>query len=238
MSDHSEPPVFDRDPSEGADITAEFDNGVSWITHPEERGKRASHAIATDEGVWIIDPLDAPNVDEHIGSLGEVAGVLVLMCWHARDAEQFAERYDVAVHAPAWLDRVDDLIDAPIERYSLSPAPSFRTIACRPFPMWQEQFLYHEPGGTLVIPDSLGTTDPFLVSDQRLGLELLRRLKPPTQLSGLEPKRILVGHGEPITEDAPAALADALSDGRLSFLDSARENGREAVRSLVRATRD
>jgi len=238
MSDHSEPPVFDRDPSEGADITAEFDSGVSWITHPQERGKRASHAIATDEGVWIIDPLDAPNVDEHIESLGEVAGVLVLMCWHARDAEQFAERYDVAVHAPAWLDRIDDLIDAPIERYSLSPAPSFRTIVCRPFPMWQEQFLYHEPSGTLVIPDSLGTTDPFLVGDQRLGLELLRRLKPPTQLSGLEPERILVGHGKPITEDAPAALADALSDGRLSFLDSARENGREAVRSLVRATRD
>jgi hypothetical protein len=236
MSEQS--PIFDREPSGGAEITAEFDAGFSWIAHPDERGKRASHAIATDEGVWLVDPLDAPNVDERIESLGEVAGVLVLTCWHARDAEAFAERYDVAVHAPTWLDRIDDLVDAPIERYSLSPAEEFRTITSRPFPLWQEQFLYHEPSGTLVVPDSMGTTDPFLVGDQRLGLELVRRLQPPTQLSGLEPERILVGHGEPVTGDAPAALSEALSDGRRSFFDSLQENGEEAIRSLVQATLD
>lgn len=238
MSEHTDAPIFERADSTGAQIVADFDGGFSWMAHPDERGKRASHAIETDDGVWIIDPLDGPNVDERIESLGEVAGVAVLSSWHARDAGAFANRYDVAVHAPTWMGRVDDLVDAPIERYALAPADSFRAIACRPFPLWHELFLYHEPSDTLVIPESMGTTDPFLVSGERLGLELFRRLQPPEQLSGLEPDRILVGHGEPITDDAAAALTEALSTARLSFPVALAENGREAARSFMQAALD
>jgi len=237
MSEETDQPVFERGPAEEAQITTEFEGGFSWIAHPEEDGKRASHAIRTDDGVWLIDPLDAPGIDERIAELGEVVGVAVLMCWHARDAEAFAKRYDVAVHVPEWMDRIEELVDAPVERYALAP-PGFRGIPCRPFPLWQELCLYHEPGGTLIVPDSLGTTDAFLIGEERLAPELFRRLQPPEQLSGLEPERILVGHGKPITENAPEALAEALAGARLSFPAAARENGPEAVRSFLAAMLD
>jgi hypothetical protein len=57
-------------------------------------------------------------------------------------------------------------------------------------------------------PDSLGTVDLFRVGDERLGLELFRRLLAPSELAGLESERILVGHGEPVTVEPGAALRD------------------------------
>jgi hypothetical protein len=229
--------IFERGPSDGADVTVEFDGGLSWQAHPHEEGQRSSHALRTDAGVWILDPLDAPNVEERIASLGDVAGVAVLSCYHARDADVFARRYDVPVHVPTWMGRVGKLADAPIERYTLSPSPEFRVLPCRPFPAWQEVFWYHEPTATLVVPDSLGTVDSFCVGDERLGLELLRRLQPPTQLSGLDPERILVGHGPGLTTEAGSALAEALDGARWTFPAAARENGVQSVRSILSALR-
>lgn len=229
--------IFERGPSDGPDVTVEFDGGLSWMAHPHEEGQRSSHALRTDEGVWVLDPLDAPNVEERIASLGNVAGVAVLSCYHTRDAEIFARRHDVSVHVPTWMDRVGNLIDAPIERYTLSPLPEFRVLPCRPFPAWQEVFWYHEPTATLVVPDSLGTVESFRVGEERLGLELLRRVQPPTQLSGLDPERILVGHGPGLTTEAGGALAEALDGARRSFLVAVRENGVQSVRSILSALR-
>lgn len=225
--------MYDRGESTGARIAAEWDGGISWIAHPEEDGQRASHAISTAEGVWIVDPLDAPNVEERIESLGEVVGVAVLSCWHARDAGTFARRHDVAVHVPTWMDRIEDRVDARIERYTLAPAPSFHTIPCRPFPLWQEVFLYHDPSDTLVCPDSLGTASQLRFEGERLGLPVFRRPQPPRQLAGLEPERILVGHGNGITEDAPAALETALADARRQFPRAVIEHGPHSFRSLL-----
>ena len=75
-------------------------DGVGWIAHPEETMERASHALATPAGVWLVDPLDAAGVGELVESLGEVAGVVVLSNHHARDADVFAERHDVLVTLP------------------------------------------------------------------------------------------------------------------------------------------
>ncbi|MEF8812756.1 MAG: hypothetical protein V5A55_02945 [Halovenus sp.] len=230
--------IFERSDSDGARITADWDGGVSWIAHPDEDGQRGSHAIGTGEGTWLIDPLDAPNVEERIASLGEVTGVAVLSCYHARDAGRIARRHDVAVHIPAWMDRVEARLDAPVERYAFSPAPSVRVLPSRPFPGWQEAVWCHEPTGTLVVPDSLGTVDLFRVGDESLGLELLRRLVPPTELAELEPERILVGHGEPVTAEPGSALRDALDGARRSFPKALVENGPESVRTIVSALRD
>lgn len=229
--------IYIRSESDGARITAEWDGGVSWIAHPEEGGKRGSHAIQTTDGVWLVDPIDAPNVDDHIRSLGTVTGVAVCSQYHARDAARFAHRYDVAVYAPEWMGRLERRIAAPIERYALTPDPEVRCLPCRPFPGWAEVFWYHEPTATLVVPDSLGTVDAFRIGDERLGLELFRRLQPPVQLTGLEPDRILVGHGAPVTEDAPEALRTALSGTRRSFPTALLANGPESVRSIVGALR-
>ncbi|MFC7058040.1 hypothetical protein [Halovenus salina] len=229
--------IYDRTAADEAEIVGRWDDAFSWIARPTEGGQRASHAVRTDEGVWVLDPLDAPGIDDHLNELGEVAGVAVLSCYHARDAGAFARRHDVAVHIPEWMGRVAERVDGPVERYALAPGTNtgFRTLSCRPFPGWQEVFLYHTPSDTLVTPDSLGTTDQNCIHDERLGLVTLCRLRPPDQLRGLEPDRVLVGHGEPVTEKPAAALERALDTGPSSFPRAFLEHGPESIRSMLAA---
>ena len=226
--------MYDRTESDGARLVQEFDGGCSWLAHPEEGGQRASHALCGADGVWVIDPVDAPNLDELLADLGSVAGVAVCSSWHARDAGRVADRHDVAVHVPAWMSRVDARVDAPLCRYGLEPGESgFRTIPCRPFPLWDEAFLYDEASETLVVPDSLATAEYSVLEGERLGAQWFRRPQPPEQLRGLEPERILVGHGTPVTEDAPAALERALDGARRGFPRSLVENAPTSLRSLT-----
>jgi len=55
-----------------------WDRGVGWIAHPGETMQRASHALVGDDGgLWVIDPVDAPDVDGLLSEFGDVAGVVV-----------------------------------------------------------------------------------------------------------------------------------------------------------------
>ena len=51
--------------------------GVGWMAHPTELGERASHAILGDEGLWVIDPLDAPGIDDLFDEFGDGVGMRV-----------------------------------------------------------------------------------------------------------------------------------------------------------------
>jgi len=202
-------PVYDRTSSTGFEEIDRWSGGVGWLAHPDEEGQRASHAIACEDGVWIIDPVDAPGVDDLLDELGEVAGVAVLSSYHTRDADAVATCHDVPVHVPRWMDRVGERVDARVEQYECTLGDTgFRIYRFEPLSMYQEAVAYRESDGTLLVPDSLGTADLFRVGDERLGLELLRRLLAPSELAGLEPERILVGHGEPVTVEPGAALRD------------------------------
>jgi hypothetical protein len=216
-----------------------FDGGVGWLAHPEEGGQRASHAIRGDDGVWLIDPLDAPGVDDLLAEVGEVAGVAVLSAYHARDADIFAERYGV-VHVPRWMDRAAERIDAPVERFAWSLGDSgFAVQRYAPFPGWQEAIAYRESDRTLYVPDSLGTASLFTVGTERLGVYLLCRPFPPRSLlCDLEPERILVGHGEGIFEDATTALSDALDGARQRFPKALLASGWTQLRAGVAALGD
>lgn len=229
--------MYDRGPAEPAEVVLDWDHGVSWVAHPNETGKRASHALVTDDGVWLIDPLGATNLDALIEPLGNVVGVAVLSAWHTRDAGPIAERYDVSVHIPTWMGRVESRVNGPVNRVALAPVDSITLFSCRPFPLWDEAFWYHRPTDTLVIPDSLGTVPHWLIGGERLGLPPFRRLQPPEQLCGLTPERILVCHGEPIVSNAPEALETALCDARRQFPRSLFENGPTAFRGVMSALR-
>lgn len=219
-------------------LVRRWDGGLSWIAHPEEGAERASHAIRTDDGVWIVDPVEAP-VYGAIGEMGEVAGVAVLSSWHARDAGRFAHRYGVPVALPTWMRRVGARIDAPVERYERTVGDSTIHVSpSNPAPTWWEGVAYRKRDGTLLVPETLGTAPAFRVGDERLGLELFRRLSPPrTLLAGLEPERVLVGHGPGIFDDATEALEAALSGARRKFPRALLEDGPGTVRSVLAAVR-
>lgn len=55
-------PVYKRSPATDIEILHQWDGGCSWLAHPDEEGSRASHAVTADDGVWVIDPVDAPDL--------------------------------------------------------------------------------------------------------------------------------------------------------------------------------
>ena len=196
-----------------------WDRGVGWIAYPEETMQRASHALVGDDGgVWLVDPVDAPDVDELVAEFGDVAGVVVGLDRHKRDAAALARRHDAPVYVPAWMTGVADELDAPVERFDATLGDSgFEAFRIRDsgIPPWQEVGLYHADDGTLVVPEAVGTVAYFCASGERLGVHPMLRPTPPRRaLSRFDPERVLVGHGAGVSDDAATALRDALDNAR------------------------
>ncbi|MFB6074020.1 MAG: hypothetical protein ABEJ89_03315 [Haloarculaceae archaeon] len=192
-----------------------WEGGVGWIAHPEEDIQRASHALVVDGDVWVIDPVDTPDLDERLADLGDVAGVVVLCDRHVRDAPAIARRHGVAVHVPVWMRGVVDDLDVPVEliRRTLG-GTGYELYRLFDNPLWREGALYDDDSGALVVPESVGTVPDFLVGSERLGVHPALRLTPPRTLRQFAPERVLVGHGAGVFEDATAALHDALDNAR------------------------
>ncbi|GAB6861437.1 hypothetical protein JCM17092_15260 [Haloplanus litoreus] len=193
-----------------------WDGGVGWIAYPDERMQRASHALAVDGDVWVIDPVDAPGLDDLLADLGDVVGVAVCLDRHKRDAGTVAERHDVPVYVPEWMDGVASAFDAPVERFGAELGDSgyrVRRVRDASLPPWQEAALYTDD--TLLVPEAVGTASFFRAGSERLGVHpMLRPIPPRRALGDLTPDRILVGHGEGVFEDATGALRDALAGAR------------------------
>ena len=96
------------------DVT-EWSGGFSWIAYPDERGQRASHALQTAAGVWLVDPVDTDGLDDRLAELGDVVGVVVLQDRHTRDASEIARRHDVSVSVPDWMHLVQEKLETPAE---------------------------------------------------------------------------------------------------------------------------
>ncbi|ELZ12748.1 hypothetical protein C479_03895 [Halovivax asiaticus JCM 14624] len=198
------------------EVTADFDGGFSWIAHPDERMQRASHALVVDDAIWVIDPVDGDGLDELLAERGSVAGVVVGLDRHKRDAAAIATRHDVAVWLPDWFDGVESELDAPVRRFGAELADTgIRSQVVTRSRFWQEVALFDPATETLVVPESVGTASYFRTDAERLGVHPARRLWPPRKrLSGFDPHRVLVGHGAGIETGAGDALDAALAGSR------------------------
>ncbi len=170
--------------------------GLTWI----ERGRtvRTAHALASDDRVWLIDPVDDEPALRAAASLGRPAGVLQLLDRHNRDCEPIATRLGVPL-----LRLPDRAPDTPFE---VVPVLSRRG--------WREVALWWAQKRALIVAEAVGTAPPFALG-RRAGIHPLLRLTPPTsQLSAYRPEMLLVGHGETIESGAAEALDDALAHSR------------------------
>jgi len=211
-----------------------FPGGVGWMAHPEETMRRASHAVATDAGVYVVDPVDADGVDDLLAAYGPVAGVVTLSNWHERDAAAVADRHDVPVYVPADAPGLAPDAAVPVEAVSgRLPGSDYRFERVTRLPGFREYAL--TDGATLLVADSLGTIPSFLVGDERIGVWAGLRLVPPTALAAHSPERVLVGHGEGVFEDATAALRDAIENARRRAPRALVENGTTVVRTATTA---
>lgn len=190
-----------------------FEGGVGWIAYPDERMQRASHALVGDDGVWLVDPVDASGLDGLVDEFGDVAGVVLLLDRHERDAAAIARRHDVSVYVPSWMSGMS--LDAPTERFSGTLGETGYRLRKIATPLWQEAALYHAEERTLVVSEALGTAEYVRTDAERLGVHPALRLFPPRRsFRDCSPEHILVGHGAGIHADANAALSDALDGSR------------------------
>ena len=153
-----------------------FEDGVGWIAYPEGTMQRASHAVAGTDGLWVVDPVDADGLDDLLAEYGEVAGVVVLLDRHERDAAAIASRHDVPVYVPAWMSGVAEDLAVPVERVE-DGVGEFALERLVDNPFWQEAALFD--GETLVVPESLGTASYFRAPGERLGVHPMLRALPP-----------------------------------------------------------
>lgn len=193
----------------------EFDGGTGWIAYPDERLQRASHALVGEDGRYLVDPVAFDGIGEFLDERGGVAGIVVLLNRHKRDAAELANRFEVPVYLPEFMNGVARELDAPTEplRREL-PGTEYGVHTVVDNPFWKEAALYGEDSDTLVVPEALGTSSFFRTGDERLGVHPGLRLFPPRKLARLSPERVLVGHGPGILDDASEALRDAVSGSR------------------------
>lgn len=176
----------------------EFELGFGWIV--DEFLLRCSHALVVNGRVWLVDPLDGDGVEERIRAAGEPAGVIQLLDRHKRDCRTLAERLGVPHH---------EVPRAPIAR-----AP-FEFVPVRKGRLWDEVALWWPEPRVLVCADALGTVPSLRVHGEKLALHPLLRIAPPRRLRGLNPSRVLCGHGESVHGDeAASAVEKALATAR------------------------
>jgi hypothetical protein len=163
--------------------------GIGWIAPTPPHMQRASHALAQDGDVWLVDPVDGDGLAERVESLGTVRGVLQLLDRHPRDCAALARRFGV----PHIVTPTGGLPDTP-----------FRTMVVSDHRWWREVALWWPERRALVVPEALGTVAYFLTPGERIGVHPGMRLVPPRVLDGFDPERVLVGHGPPIEGDGVA----------------------------------
>jgi len=177
-------------------VVDESDAGFGWVAAEPDWMARTSHALAADGRVWLIDPVDFPELDDRVRALGDPQAVLQLVPWHNRDSAQVARRLGVThLVAPTQLDG----------------AP-FQTIPIRGIPRWRETALWWPEQRTLVASEATGTVRYYRAPSRRLGIHPFLRLRPPHVLAGFEPEHILCGHGDGVHADAAGALREALDN--------------------------
>jgi hypothetical protein len=176
--------------------------GFSWVV--EEPMTRASHALAADGKVWIVDPVDDGVVMERVAALGEPQAVLQLLDRHNRDSAAVAARLGVPhLVAPRAI-----------------PDSPFAVIELKRRPWWKEVALWWEDERTLVVPETVGTNRFFTADRGPAGMHLFARAFPPRKaLARFQPEHLLVGHGEGVHGAAATeALRFALTDSRKGLL--------------------
>jgi hypothetical protein len=173
--------------------------GFTWIASEPAFMQRASHALVHDGRVWVIDPVDVPDLDNALSVRGRMEAVVQLLDRHPRDCAALAARLGVPhLRLPSEI-----------------PGAPFEVISAVNFPKWREMALWWPEARTLVVPEAVGAVSYFRTRSESLGVHPMLRLTPPRRLRRFAPDLLLVGHGEPLSGPGTAQnLVDALTTSR------------------------
>lgn len=170
--------------------------GLTWVL--AEPMERAFHALVDEGRVWLVDPLDGPEMED-AAALGEPAGVLQLLDRHNRDCAEIAARLGVP-HL-----KVPDSV----------PGSPFEAIPAVRIPRWQETALWWPQKKALIVAEVLAANPMHTGGEQRVGVHLFLRPWPPSSLRGYRPEHLLLGHGKSVHgPEAAVAVETAYSRAR------------------------
>lgn len=179
-------------------IVDELPFGFGWLDESSFM-RRCSHALVVDGRVWIFDAFADDDALDRVAGIGEPAGVVQLLNRHNRDNAAIAARLGMPLHV---------LPEKPPEG-----AP-FEIVSLVRNRLWTEVAAWFPAQRTLVVGEALGTAQYYRAPEDRVGVAALLRLTPPRTLLALEPEHLLVGHGEGVHEDVPAAIRDSVEHSR------------------------
>ena len=151
----------------GAPAFEHHELGLSWLADDGEKMERACHAIVTDNGVWVIDPVDVAGLDDRLAELGEPIGVIQLLDRHDRDCAAVAERLGVPHHRLPFAGVPD------------SPFEVIRVVDNR---FWKEAALWWPDRRALVVAEAVGSAAYFRAGSEPLGVHPMLRPTPPRRL--------------------------------------------------------
>ena len=190
--------MTDRPPA--IDVCDELQHGLGFGWIADESLERASHALAVDGDVWLLDPVDWAEVEPRVRELGRPVGVITLLDRHARDSRALAGRLGVPVY------------EVPFEGV---PGAPFAFVRIARWRWWREVALWWPAPRVLACGDALGTAPYYRAGDELLAVHPVLRLRPPRSLTRPEPLHVLCGHGAGVHGDAAGtALREAMSTAR------------------------
>lgn len=164
-----------------------------------------AHAVAGDDGVVLIDPL--PLAPDALAQLGDVTAICLTAGTHQRSAWRYRRELGVQVYAPALSRQIEE---EPDERYADGdelPA-GLRAVFTPGAGTTQHTFLLAREGGVAFVPDLLTHLPERglrIVWDQYMHdpAEARRSIR---KLLDLPFSVLCLDHGEPLTDDAHAAI--------------------------------
>ncbi len=174
-----------------------------WIAPTPPIMQRASHAIAADGKVWVVDAVYDEAMLARIRELGTPAGVVQQLDRHPRDCARVAEALGVPLHVlPARAPG-----DAPFE---VIPVVTSRLAR------WHEIALWFPDVGVLSIAEAVGGAPYFCAPGDAMGPHpLLRMFAPPRRLADIGCDHVLFGHGPGVHgPDTAHQLAEAIRVSR------------------------
>ncbi len=196
-------------------IVDELPHAFGWIDPEPPWMLRTGHALAVGGRVWLIDPVEGPELEERVRALGDPAGVVQLLDRHERAGAAWAARLGVPLHVVP----------------SALPGSGLEVLPVPTMPAWREVALWEPVTRTLVTADALATAPGYADGGGALSVHPLLRLRPPHALGELPVEHLLCGHGRGLSgASARAGVADALRTARSGLPGFVATQARRLVR--------
>jgi glyoxylase-like metal-dependent hydrolase (beta-lactamase superfamily II) len=201
--------------SEPKAVAAEVSEVVPGVWHWRIEDERingftsAAHAVASDHGVVLIDPL--PLAPEALVSLGPVAAICVSAGVHQRSAWRFRRELAAEVWMPALSRQIDEEPDRRYGDGDVLPG-GLRAIFTPGAGTTQHSFLLDEPS-VLFTPDLLvrAPEGPLELTSAEFVHDPNEQRSTVERLLELDFAILCTSHGAPVTDDPKDAIRVALS---------------------------